>query len=63
LRPRGGLGVSGDVRYRRIDVDSMKAQPSEHCCLTRGYPLETLTGQTYVAYRLTMQPEKVLDFS
>ena len=55
--------MSGDVRYRRIDVDSMKAQPSEHCCLTRGYPLETLTGQTYVAYRLTMQPEKVLDFS
>jgi predicted Zn finger-like uncharacterized protein len=49
--------------YRRIEVESMKGQPGEYRCLTCGHPLETLTGQTCVAYRLTVQPEKVFDFS
>jgi hypothetical protein len=37
----------------------MKGQPGEYCCLVCGHPLERLTGQTYVAHRLTVQPEKV----
>jgi predicted Zn finger-like uncharacterized protein len=47
--------------FRRIEVDSMEGQPGEYRCLTCGHPLETLTRQTYVAYRLTVPPEKVFD--
>ena len=46
--------------YRRIELVSMKSPPGEYRCLICSHPLETLTGQTYVAYRLTVQPEKVL---
>jgi hypothetical protein len=37
----------------------MKGQPGEYRCLTCGHPLEKLTGESYVAYRLTVQPHRV----
>jgi DNA-directed RNA polymerase subunit RPC12/RpoP len=45
--------------YRRIEVISMKGQAGEYRCLTCGHRLEEFSGQTYVAYRLTVQPAKV----
>ena len=49
-------------RYRRIEVNSMKGQSGEYRCLTCNQLLETFTsGEPYVAYRLTVQPEKVFD--
>ena len=48
--------------YRRIEVNSMKGQSGEYRCLTCNQLLETFTsGEPYVAYRLTVQPEKVFD--
>jgi predicted Zn finger-like uncharacterized protein len=47
--------------YRRIEVNSMKGQRGEYRCLTCNQVLETFTGQTYVAYRLTVQPENIFD--
>jgi predicted Zn finger-like uncharacterized protein len=47
--------------YRRIEVSSMKGQSGEYRCLTCNHPLEAFTGQTYVAYRLTVQPEKLFE--
>jgi predicted Zn finger-like uncharacterized protein len=55
--PKCGAG------YRRIEVSSMKGQSGEYRCLTCNHPLEAFTGQTYVAYRLTVQPEKLFDAS
>jgi predicted Zn finger-like uncharacterized protein len=46
--------------YRRIEVSSMEGQPGEYRCLTCGHTLEKFT-KTYVAYRLTVQPEKIFD--
>jgi len=42
-------------------VSSMKGQSGEYRCLTCNHPLEAFTGQSYVAYRLTVQPEKLFD--
>jgi hypothetical protein len=39
----------------------MKGQRGEYRCLTCNQVLETFTGQTYVAYRLTVQPENIFD--
>jgi hypothetical protein len=39
----------------------MKGRPVEYRCLVCDHPLEAFTGQTYVAYRLTAQPEKIFD--
>ena len=41
----------------------MKGQPGEYRCLTCNHLLETFTGETYVAYRLTVQPAKIFDVS
>jgi hypothetical protein len=41
----------------------MKGQSGEYRCLTCDSLLEKFTGQTYVAYRLTVQPEKPFDAS
>jgi DNA-directed RNA polymerase subunit RPC12/RpoP len=42
--------------YRRIEVDSMKGEPGEYDCLLCNQPLESFSGETYVAYRLVVQP-------
>jgi hypothetical protein len=42
--------------YRRIEIASMKGEPGEYACLLCGQPLERFSGETYVAYRLTVQP-------
>jgi hypothetical protein len=42
--------------YRRIEIASMKGEPSEYACLLCGRPLERFSGETYVAYGLTVQP-------
>jgi predicted Zn finger-like uncharacterized protein len=52
-----------EAGYRRIEVSSMKGQPGEYRCLTCNHLLETFTGETYVAYRLTVQPAKIFDVS
>jgi len=41
--------------YRRIEIASMKGEPGEYACLLCGQPLERFSGETYVAYRLTVQ--------
>jgi predicted Zn finger-like uncharacterized protein len=52
-----------EAGYRRIEVSSMKGRPGEYRCLTCNHLLETFTGETYVAYRLTVQPAKIFDVS
>jgi len=47
--------------YRRIEVSSLEGQPGEYRCLTCGHPLEKFTGESCVAYRLTVQPGKIFD--
>jgi hypothetical protein len=47
-----------DAGYRRIEVSTMRGQPGEYQCLICNHLLETFDGQTHVAYRLTVQPEK-----
>ena len=42
--------------YRRIEIASTKGEPGEYACLLCGQPLERFSGETYVAYRLTVQP-------
>jgi hypothetical protein len=42
--------------YRRIEIASMKGEPGEYTCQLCGQPLERFSGETYVAYRLTVQP-------
>jgi hypothetical protein len=38
----------------------MRGQPgAEYRCLICGHLLETFGGQSYIAYRLTVQPEKL----
>jgi predicted Zn finger-like uncharacterized protein len=44
--------------YRRIEVHSMKSPAGEYRCQNCGHLLEELSGQTYVAYRLTVPPKK-----
>jgi DNA-directed RNA polymerase subunit RPC12/RpoP len=54
---------------RKVDVQcpecgaGYQGQSGEYRCLTCNHPLEAFTGQTYVAYRLTVQPEKLFDAS
>jgi len=48
--------------YRRIEVDSMKGEPGEYDCLLCNQPLESFSGETYVAYRLVVQPLRAFKF-
>ncbi|SDS21160.1 hypothetical protein [Bradyrhizobium canariense] len=47
-----------EAGYRRIEVSSLQGEPGEFCCLICNQVLEGFTGDTRVAYRLTVQPEK-----
>jgi hypothetical protein len=38
----------------------MKGEPGEYACLVCGQPLESWSGETYIAYRLTVPPEPQL---
>jgi hypothetical protein len=48
-----------EAGYRRIEVESLSGQPGEFCCLVCNEVLERYRGATYVAHRLTVQPEKI----
>jgi hypothetical protein len=48
--------------YRRIEVTSMKDEPGGYECLLCDQPLESFSGETYVAYRLTVQPMKTFKY-
>jgi hypothetical protein len=48
--------------YRRIEVTSMKDEPGGYECLLCDQPLESFSGETYVAYRLTVQPMKAFKY-
>jgi hypothetical protein len=52
---------SAGAGYRRIEVNSMKGQSGEYRCLICNQLLETFTGETCVAYRLTVQPQTIFD--
>ena len=47
--------------YRRIEISSIQGPSGEYRCLTCDHLLETFAGETYVAYRLTVQREKIFD--
>ena len=47
--------------YRRIEFSSMKGRAREYRCQICDWLLETFTGKNYVAYRLTVQPEKTFE--
>ena len=48
--------------YWRIEVTSMKGEPGEYDCLLCDQPLDSFSGETYVAYRLTVQPMKAFKY-
>lgn len=48
-----------EAGYRRIEVDSLPGESGEFRCLVCNEVLERYSGATCVAYRLTVQPEKI----
>jgi hypothetical protein len=64
---KGDVMRKGDVQcphcgagYRKIEISSMKGEAAEYRCQICNSPLETLSGQNYVAYRLTVPPQRML---
>ena len=47
--------------YRRVELVSRKATKGEFRCLLCGHVLEVFDGETAVAIRLTVQPEKMFE--
>ena len=47
--------------YRRLELLSRKGSKGEYRCRVCGHVLEVFDGSTEVAYRLTEQPEKILE--
>jgi transposase-like protein len=46
--------------FRRIEITSMRGEPGEYRCPHCRSIVERFSGHTYVAYWLTVQPEKML---
>jgi transposase-like protein len=46
--------------FRRIELVSMRGEPDEYRCPVCDARLEKMSGNTYVAYRLTVPPESAL---
>ena len=47
--------------YRRLELISKAGQTGAYRCLICDRVLEVFDGKTNVAYRLTVQPEKILN--
>jgi len=47
--------------YRRLELTSNAGQTGAYRCLICDRVLEVFDGKTSVAYRLTVQPEKILN--
>jgi rubredoxin len=45
--------------YRRVELLSKTGTPGIYRCLVCDHPLEVFDGNTSIAYRLTVQPEKI----
>ena len=46
--------------FLRIELASMRGEPGEYRCPTCDARLEKMSGITYVAYRLTVPPERAI---
>ena len=46
--------------FRRIELASMRGEPGEYRCPVCNSRLEKMSGITYVAYRLTVPPERAI---
>lgn len=47
--------------YRRIELDSGNGTTGKYCCLVCDHVLEIFDGLREVAFRLTVQPEKIFE--
>ena len=59
--------LKGDIQcprcnagFRRIELASMRGEPGEYRCPVCDSRLEKMNGITYVAYRLTVLPERAI---
>jgi hypothetical protein len=58
MRQSDVVGPKCQAGYRRIELMSHKGRKGEYHCAICDHVLEIFDGSTYIAIRLTVQPEK-----